>query len=174
MSLTLNELNKQKYSIKNTWSSFNKWYEENTSNLSKLKSFQVLPGYFYTYKYNPKYKDIMYIWDRLPYVFVYKTMKDHFMGINFHIIENLELRKETIYTFIRFHLEELNSNRPFISGKVETILKSFPYMNMNITRRKYLKTHVINATMYKIDYEEAMSLSRYKVDTLKYNIENKK
>lgn len=47
---------------------------------------RILPGKFYIYLYDPKYKDTLPIWDGVPYVLVTSITNNGFYGINFHYL----------------------------------------------------------------------------------------
>ena len=44
----------------------------------------VLPGNFYFFEYNPKFKANLKHWDKYPLVLITDVYKDGFMGANFH------------------------------------------------------------------------------------------
>jgi hypothetical protein len=46
----------------------------------------IRPGYMYMYAYDPKYKDTLPFYDRIPLVFPFKAVKGGFIGINLHYL----------------------------------------------------------------------------------------
>ena len=47
---------------------------------------KILPGAMYMFQYDPKYKDTLPYYDRVPLIFPFKLVKDGFYGINLHYL----------------------------------------------------------------------------------------
>ncbi len=47
---------------------------------------KLLPGAMYMFQYDPKYKDTLPYYDRVPLIFPFKMVKDGFYGINLHYL----------------------------------------------------------------------------------------
>jgi len=47
----------------------------------------VVPGKMYMYAYDPKYKDILPVYDKFPMVFPYKIVDNGFIGLNIHYLQ---------------------------------------------------------------------------------------
>lgn len=44
------------------------------------------PGQLYIFKYDPKYKDTLPVWDRFPLLLPFDLSPKHFMGLNLHYL----------------------------------------------------------------------------------------
>lgn len=47
---------------------------------------KLLPGAMYMFQYDPKYKDTLPYYDRVPLIFPFRMVKDGFYGINLHYL----------------------------------------------------------------------------------------
>lgn len=63
---------------------------------------KILPGAMYMFQYDPKYKDTLPYYDRVPLIFPFRIVKDGFYGINLHYLP-LTLRAKLmdgLYDFV--------------------------------------------------------------------------
>ena len=73
------------------------WYRQQISSLGKLTntnqilkdtkiSTRLIPGEMYLFFYDPKHKDTLPYYDRLPLVLPFRKVPDGFYGINLHYL----------------------------------------------------------------------------------------
>jgi len=61
---------------------------------------KVKPGHMYLYGYDPKYKDVLPIYDMFPLIFVLEVYKDGFLGCNIHFLMP-KLRQQLFMLFMK-------------------------------------------------------------------------
>ena len=63
-------------------------------------SRKVEPGRMYFFKYDPKYRDTLPVWDAFPLVFVLETYNDGFLALNLHFVPPL-VRQRIFVAFLK-------------------------------------------------------------------------
>ena len=119
----------------------------------------MIPGKFYLYGYDPKWKDVLPIFDTVPYVLITEMRigKPYFKGINFHYIPR-DLRVEFFS-----HLYEIAGNHQirggYKDGKIYQAALEIARVVDGIeplkeAHRNYLYTHVKTRpiTIHKDDW----------------------
>jgi hypothetical protein len=117
-------------------------------------------GSLYFYKYDPKLKEILTIYDKYPMAFPIKMYKDGFLGVNMHYLPVGE-RKEFIKSINEF---KTTSDSPRTSVNVELFndLESSKriYKMMPQAVKRYLFAHVRSKIIQILpeEYEKAVQL----------------
>ena len=104
-------------------------------------------GNMYLFRYNPKHKDTLPYYDRVPLVFPFAKAKGGFLGINFHYLP-LNLRAKLMDA-----LYEVTNNKKYdettklkISYSILESAAKFKYFKPAI--KHYLAPHIIGRLMY--------------------------
>jgi len=104
-------------------------------------------GHMYQFIYNPKHKDTLPYYDRVPLIFPINRAKGGFLGINFHYLP-LQLRARLMDA-----LYEVSSNDNFdettkIRASYSILNASTKYKEFAPTVKHYLSTHVVSRLVY--------------------------
>jgi hypothetical protein len=117
-------------------------------------------GSLYFYKYDPKLKEILTIYDKYPMTFPIKMYKDGFLGVNMHYLPTGE-RKEFIKTVNEFRTTS-DSARSTINAELFIQLEKSKriYDMMPKAVHRYLFAHVRSKIIQILpeEYEKAVQL----------------
>lgn len=114
-------------------------------------SRELIIGKIYFYKYDPKYKDTLPIWDRFPLVIPYEYTNNGFRGINLHYMSH-KYRAYLLDQLIRRGGEQyaFEKSRLRITWQ---ILQGIAKINPNMCCKRYLLNH-IRSPLREIPYED--------------------
>ena len=136
------------------------WYRKNVADLSNRITAAALmrsgklngipsKGRLNFFFYDPKYKQVLPLYDRFPLVLPLETIPGGFMGLNFHYIRPVQ------------RVSLLNNLQRFATGgmKASTRIDATydGIKNVSITRnmiKKYLYEHV-RSSFLRVDFDEA-------------------
>jgi hypothetical protein len=153
-----------------------KWYQDqiallfkgsqstNTNKLiaeSKLVK-NIVPGEMYLYLYDPKFKDELPYYDRLPLVFPFRKTKDGFYGINLHYLP-YGIRFKVLEELQKYATgNENNADRRIrLSWRLlETVAKLKP---AQFAVKQYLNNHV-KSSFYRIPYSDWITASQLPIE----------
>ena len=99
--------------------------------ISIAKAFQTT-GMIYQYGYNPKYKDVLPFYDKLPAMILLKRTSRHLLGLNIHFLSKrrrAQLANQVI---------KLNKNKTEMSLTYRQIKPFLIKNNMTVAIRKYI------------------------------------
>lgn len=157
-----------------------RWFYENVSLLVKRADYnqttkfgkvttKPIPGKFYLYKYDPKYKDVLPIYDALPLVLITSITEKGWYGINFHYLPPdvrvgiLDLLFKTISDKTKSDKIKLKINW-VIAQRLAKKIAAVP--DMNEAYRQYLAGHMESPLLEIDPYYWTMTvflpLSRWK------------
>jgi hypothetical protein len=91
---------------RNTASGFGQVRENKLRSPDRLTGV-ITPGSMYMYRYDPKYKDVLPMYDKFPLMFPFRVASDRFWGINLHY---LPLKKRAI---LMDALYDITNNKRF-------------------------------------------------------------
>jgi hypothetical protein len=104
------------------------------------------PGFFYFYRYDPKWKDELPYYDLFPFTLVIADYPDRFLGLNFHY---LSYHYRAVFFDALYPLREGRPSRPNVRDirmrlevtySILQAAKSYRYFKPCL--KMYLKTHV--------------------------------
>jgi hypothetical protein len=147
------------------------WYRQQIASLGKLTNTnqilrdtkiatRLIPGEMYLFYYDPKYKDTLPYYDRLPLVLPFRNVPDGFYGINLHYLPYM----------MRFRILGLLSD--YSTGKDEDTRIQLSWRLLNASSRlhpakfavkHYLNSHV-KSRLYKIPYTDWVTASQLPVE----------
>jgi hypothetical protein len=147
------------------------WYRQQIASLGKLTNTnqilrdtkiatRLIPGEMYLFYYDPKYKDTLPYYDRLPLVLPFRKVPDGFYGINLHYLPYM----------MRFIILGLLSD--YSTGKDEDTRIQLSWRLLNASSRlhpakfavkHYLNSHV-KSRLYKIPYTDWVTASQLPVE----------
>jgi hypothetical protein len=147
------------------------WYRQQIASLGKLTNTnqilrdtkiatRLIPGEMYLFYYDPKYKDTLPYYDRLPLVLPFRKVPDGFYGINLHYLPYM----------MRFRILGLLSD--YSTGKDEDTRIQLSWRLLNASSRlhpakfavkHYLNSHV-KSRLYKIPYTDWVTASQLPVE----------
>jgi hypothetical protein len=147
------------------------WYRQQISSLGKLSNTnqvlkdtqvatRIIPGEMYLFYYDPKHKDTLPYYDRLPLVLPFRKVADGFYGINLHYLPYM----------MRFKILGLLSE--YATGKDEDTRIQLSWRLLNASSRlnpakfavkHYLNSHV-KSRLYKIPYNDWVTASQLPVE----------
>ena len=147
------------------------WYRQQISSLGKLTNTnqilkdtkvatRIIPGEMYLFFYDPKHKDTLPYYDRLPLVLPFRKVPDGFYGINLHYLPYM----------MRFRILGLLSD--YATGKDEDTRIQLYWRLLNASSRlntakfevkHYLNSHV-KSRLYKIPYTDWITASQLPVE----------
>lgn len=147
------------------------WYRQQISSLGKLTNTnqilkdtkvatRIIPGEMYLFFYDPKHKDTLPYYDRLPLVLPFRKVPDGFYGINLHYLPYM----------MRFKILGLLSE--YATGKDEDTRIQLSWRLLNASSRlhpakfavkHYLNSHV-KSRLYKIPYTDWVTASQLPVE----------
>jgi hypothetical protein len=147
------------------------WYRQQIASLGKLTNTnqilrdtkiatRLIPGEMYLFYYDPKYKDTLPYYDRLPLVLPFRKVPDGFYGINLHYLPYM----------MRFRILGLLSD--YSTGKDEDARIQLSWRLLNASSRlhpakfavkHYLNSHV-KSRLYKIPYTDWVTASQLPVE----------
>jgi hypothetical protein len=147
------------------------WYRQQIASLGKLTNTnqilrdtkiatRLIPGEMYLFYYDPKYKDTLPYYDRLPLVLPFRKVPDGFYGINLHYLPYM----------MRFRILGLLSD--YSTGKDEDTRIQLSWRLLNASSRlhpakfavkHYLNSHV-KSRLYKIPYNDWITASQLPVE----------
>lgn len=159
-----------KYSTTNSWS----WFMRNVRDLATAQGVKplalmgdnqihqtdkILPGYFYQFFYDPKYKEELPFYDTFPLAIPFSATATHFTGLNMHMIypraRLLLLSKLLVFASDDKLSEKMKIN---LSWKFISNASRFPGVDKCV--RMYLKSHVKSKFLKipPVDYFSAIFL----------------
>jgi len=100
----------------------------------KFRGFK--PGYIYSYKYDPKYRDTLAYYDGFPLIIFLKFVKGGFYGLNIHFTP-MKIREKMFkqFKYKQGKKEEIRSESVWTS--LNTVRRYFP-----VIIRRYLTGHI--------------------------------
>lgn len=99
---------------------------------------RVYEGFMYAFMYDPKTKDKLPYYDRFPLIFVFKTFKDGFIGINLHYLPPKQ--RAELYRSLLSRLVDNKYNmrtRILISWDILKALSTHRYLKGIVKRYSY-------------------------------------
>lgn len=147
------------------------WYRQQISSLGKLTNTnqilkdtkvarRIIPGEMYLFFYDPKHKDTLPYYDKMPLVLPFRKVQDGFYGINLHYLPYM----------MRFKILGLLSE--YSTGKDEDTRIQLSWRLLNASSRlhpakfavkHYLNSHV-KSSLYKIPYTDWITASQLPVE----------
>lgn len=108
---------------------------------------KIFPGAMYMFQYDPKWKDDLPYYDRVPLVLPFRLTKDGFYGINLHYLP-LTLRARLMDGLYDFTTNKRydESTRVMLSYKLLTGASSLKYYKPCV--KQYLYSHMKTRFMY--------------------------
>ena len=136
------------------------WYRKNVADLSNRITAAALmrsgklngipsKGRLNFFFYDPKYKQVLPLYDRFPLVLPLETIPGGFMGLNFHYIRPVQ-RVSLLNNLQRFATGSMKA-----STRIDATYDGIK--NVSITRnmiKKYLYGHV-RSSFLRVDFDEA-------------------
>ena len=107
-------------------------------------------GGLFTYIYDPKWKDKLPYWDRLPLVIPFNIYDDGFIGINLHYASGDDRSKMLQYLF---RLRSKKSTRDYVRISYRSLQAATKSAVLQPCIHRYLSNH-IKTRMVKISMEE--------------------
>ena len=161
-----------------------RWYQEQmrsvrlsarefmrTAPLNKTR--RILTGRFYTYFYQPKYRDILPYYDIFPVTLIIDSDSNSFSGLNFHYLApryRVLLLKE-LYQYIVQDDEEANDMTNKIRITWEILSKTAKLRWAKPCYKKYRLDHVIGPALEitpdQWDVMAMLPLARFKKESIK-------
>jgi len=98
------------------------------------------PGKVYVFKYDPKTKEKLLIYDKVPFIFMLEKYRDGFLGLNLHYVR---LRERD--AFLKILLSQMKRTK---SGKIQ-VPATYRFISALLTRdntdkmvKRYLTEHL--------------------------------
>ena len=153
-----------------------KWYQDQIASLFKGSQNtttnrliaesrlvkNIVPGEMYLYLYDPKFKDDLPYYDRLPLVFPFRKTKDGFYGINLHYLP-YGIRFKVLEELQKYATGNENNvdRRIKLSWRLlETVAKLRP---AQFAVKQYLNSHV-KSSFYRIPYSDWTTASQLPIE----------
>lgn len=110
-------------------------------------SASALVGRMYFFRYDPKYKDTLPLWDKFPLVIPMERYSDGFLGMNLHYLDpmNRLFLLDRLMDFI--NNDKYDSTTRF-NLSYDLLAKSKRYSAFRPCVKRYLLNHVVSAIVY--------------------------
>ena len=147
------------------------WYRQQVQKLGRFASANqvikdtpmvssILPGEMYLFYYDPKYKNTLPYYDRLPLVLPFRKVPNGFYGINLHYLPYL-LRFKILETLSNYTVNNSGDTKIRLSWKLlDSISKLEP---AKFAVKHYLNDHV-KTRFYKIQYQDWVTASQLPIE----------
>jgi len=97
------------------------WFYNKIKNIKKEEYFNIKKdtfiGEMFFFIYDPKYKDILPVWDKFPLVIPLEINSSYFLGLNLHYLPLLE-RKKLLEELIKFKTKKSNNRISYQLSKL--------------------------------------------------------
>lgn len=114
---------------------------------SRSRSGAGIKGMMFFYEYDPKWKDVLPMWDRFPLVIVLETYGDGFLGLNLHYASESD-RTALLMSVLntRIYSRDLNSMKINLDyDRLVLNAKKFP--NFKNCIKRYLTQHIVGRAL---------------------------
>ena len=149
------------------------WYRQQVSALGRLSSTnqvlkdtkmvnRILPGEMYLFFYDPKFKNVLPYYDRMPLVLPFRVVNDGFYGINLHYLPYM-MRFNILGALSEFATGEQNDPNTRIQLSWNLLTASSRLAPVKFAVKHYLNAHV-KSNFYKIDYTDWVTASQLPVE----------
>lgn len=132
--------------IKSRSATFDKLTDEYEFTKQVVGVNAALPGYFYFYRYDPKWKNELPYYDLFPFTLVLGVERDSFLGLNFHYLDYFHraMLFDAIYPFRegRAARPDVRDIRMRMMISYDILKSSSKYKAFRPCIKRYLKKHV--------------------------------
>jgi len=148
-----------------------RWYRDQINNLTKkgqtsessimrgsALTTSLIPGNMYLFYYDPKHKDTLPYYDRLPLVLPFNKTDDGFYGLNLHYIPYM-LRFKILGALSEYATDEKISERTRIEISWKIVDGSSKLEPLKACVKRYLTNH-IRSKFLKINYSDWLTASQ--------------
>lgn len=114
---------------------------------SRSRTSAGIRGMMFFYEYDPKWKDVLPMWDRFPLVIILETYADGFLGLNLHYASESD-RTALLMSVLktRIYSRDLNSMKINIDYDILVAnAKKFP--NFKNCIKRYLTQHIVGRAL---------------------------
>ncbi len=127
---------------------------------------RILPGSMYLFKYDPKHKETLPMWDMFPLVIPFRAVSGGFYGFNLHYISYMQ-RFKILGALHSFASDDsmTENNRIKISWNIVTSSSRLEALQTSV--KHYLSTHV-RSKFLRIDYNDWMTAAMLPVEKFIY------
>lgn len=151
------------------------WYRKQVTNLMRNASINqtttkviretplvstILPGGMYLFYYNPKHKDTLPYYDKLPLVLPFRKVPDGFYGINLHYLPYM-LRFRILKILSDYTINNSADTRVRLSWKLLNSISRLDPAKMAV--KHYLNSHV-QSRFHKIEYADWITASQLPIE----------
>jgi len=99
------------------------------------------PGEMYLFRYDPKYKDVLPVWDMYPLVFPYDFTDNGFIGLNLHFLSYKD-RAELLDMLVKYKDSKTLNEHTKLKISWEILKRASTFKAAEQSIRRYLWTHV--------------------------------
>lgn len=149
------------------------WYRQQVANLGRISSTNqllketkiaktIIPGEMYLFFYDPKHKDTLPYYDRLPLVLPFRKVQDGFYGINLHYLPYM-LRFNILGALSQYATDNNNDSNTKVKLSWNLLNSSSRLTPVKFAVKHYLNAHV-RSSFYKIDYPDWVTASQLPVE----------
>jgi len=147
------------------------WYKQQVANLGKITSVNevlkdtplvtsIMPGEMYLFYYDPKHKDTLPYYDRLPLVLPFRKVPGGFYGINLHYLPYM-MRFKILQLLSDYTVNNNGDTRIRLSWK---LLESTSRLGPAKFAVKHYLNSQIRSKFYKIQYNDWITASQLPVE----------
>jgi hypothetical protein len=148
------------------------WYRQQVLNLGKMASSTgqvlrdtpmvttIMPGEMYLFMYDPKFKNKLPYYDRLPLVLPFRKVPGGFYGINLHYLPYL-MRFRILDILTQYAITTNEDTRVKLSWKLLDATSRLRPAKFAV--KHYLNDHV-KSRFYKINYKDWVTASQLPVE----------
>jgi len=147
------------------------WYRQQILNLGKFSSTNqvlsntpivtsIVPGEMYLFFYDPKYKDVLPYYDRLPLVLPFRKVPNGFYGINLHYLPYL-MRFRILDILSQYTVKNNDDTRIKLSWKLLDATSRLHPAKFAV--KHYLNAHV-KSKFYKIVQPDWITASQLPIE----------